>query len=389
MKKHPVIVVGGGFGGVYTSKELLKRGFKVLLISEHNYFTFTPLLHEVATGNLTRSDIIFEYESFFHDKKFEFLRATVTKLDLKNKKIIFEKESLSFSYIVVATGAKTNYRKLIGKEHILPLKTIEHAIEIKKRLIELSQGSTKNVCVNVVGGGPTGVELILEISQLLEQVKRRTEGLTYDLRLIQGGDTILPFFGPAIQKYAVKALKDNGIEVVYKTYATEVTVSKIKTTNGTFDSNVTILTAGVTPRTECANQSMLDDRSHVCVDDFLQIEGAKHAFALGDIIVQNREPIPKLAQTAVDQAKVVAENIARAKSGQKLVAYKMKLDGVAISLGHRHGAAQIFGVTARGLIAWWMWRTIYLLKTPGLKNKLRVMFSWTLSVFTGKSLTEE
>ncbi len=388
MKKHPIIVVGGGFGGVYTAKYLLKKGFRVLLISEQNFFTFTPLLHEVATGNLTRSDIIFEYESFFRNSRFEFLRGKVTKLDLEKQKVFTRKNSHAFSYVVLATGAKTNYFNLKGAEHTLPMKTIEEAVAIKQRLIELAQGETKRICVNVIGGGPTGVELILEIEQFLAAIKKRTEGVMYELRVIQGDKTILPFFSPKTQVYAKKTLKKHGIKVFSGTYATEATASKIKTTKGTFNSNLTIMTAGVMPRTKCANKSMLDDKSYVCVDDFLQIEKTKNAFALGDIIVQNGERLPKLAQTAADQAKIVAENIARTKSGRKLIPYKMKLQGTAISLGFGRGAANIFGIHLKGFLAWWLWRTIYLMKTPGMKNKLRVSFSWTLNLFTGKNLTE-
>jgi len=388
MKKQPTVIVGGGFGGVYTAKHLLKKDLPVLLISETNYFTFTPLLHEVATGNLTRSDIIFEYESFFKNKQFEFLRGTVTNIDTEKKEVCIGKDRVPYTHLVLATGATTNYYRLKGEEHVLPLKTIDEAVAIKKRLVELAQGSSKNVCVNVIGGGPTGVELILEIEQFLRAIAKRTANLAYEIRLIQGGNTILPFFGMPIQEYAKRVLKQQGIKIAYGGYATEATKSSIKTTNGTYTSNLTIMAAGVTPRTKCAHKNFLNEKKHVCVNEYLQIKGTKQSFALGDSIMQNGEPIPKLAQTAVAQAEIVAENIARQKQKHKLTPYHSNVKGTAISLGYGKGAAEVFGVNIKGFPAWWLWRTIYLFKTPGLRNKLRVAFSWTLDLFNGKNLSE-
>jgi NADH:ubiquinone reductase (H+-translocating) len=387
--KSPIIIVGGGFGGVYTAKHLLKAGLPVLLISEHNYFTFTPLLHEVAGGNLTSKDVLFEYSDFFDNKQFRFVRGTVDNIDFKGHHVHVGKSSFSFQYLVIATGSSTNFYSMKGTEHCHTLKTIEDALRIKRHLLELAQGTSHKVFVNVIGGGPTGIELILELKSFLDEIKKLNPDMNCHLRLINAGDTLLRPFPQSIQEYAKKTLEKNDIELVQNAIAKELTPTKIKTTAGDFDTNLTILAAGVTPRTSCATQTKLDDRSHVCVDENLQVKGYQNIFALGDVVVMNEKPVPKLAQVATQQAKVVAENIIRLHSKNKnLVAYEVKLKGMLVSLGTHNGAGSIFGITIKGFIAWWLWRTVYLFKTPGLTNKLRVAFSWTIALFSGKDLVE-
>lgn len=385
---HPVVIVGGGFGGVYTARKLLKQNIPVLLISETNYFTFTPLLHEVATGILSRQDVIFEFASFFKNRRFSFLRGRVETVDFKKKCVHLDGKDISYDMLVLATGAGTNFYGMKGSEHAFELKSLEDAIKLKKRMIELAQGLEKNLQVNVIGAGPTGIELILEIKLFLDQLKKNNPDVSYYLRVIQSGDAILKAFPPGVQAHAERVLKRQGIELVLGARATEVTASQLKTDKGDFSSNLTVMAAGVKPSTACITNGELD-RGHVCVDEFLRVEGQDHVFALGDIILQNRQMVPKLAQTAVQEARVVAENIVRTKKKKPLMPYRLKLKGMMLSLGYREGAGEVFGVTLKGILAWFIWRTVYFLKTPGLYNKWRVSFSWTVELFQKRNLVEE
>ena len=386
--KSPIIIVGGGFGGVYTAKHLLKAGLPVLLISEHNYFTFTPLLHEVATGNLTSNDILFEYSDFFHNKQFRFVRGHVDTIDFKDHRVHVGEASYAYNYLVIATGSQTNFYSMKGIEHCHTLKSVEDALRIKQHVLELAQGATHKACINVIGGGPTGVELVLELVDLLEELKKYNPELNAHVRLINASDTLLRPFSSSIQQYAKKTLEKRGVEVVLQTIANELTASKIKTTTGEYDTNLTILAAGVTPRTQCA-VDVLDEGTHIDVNEHLQVKGYKNVFALGDVIAMNDQPVPKLAQTATQEATIVAENIKRLHKKRKdLLTYTVELKGMLVSLGTYRGAGDLFGISVRGVFAWWLWRTVYLMKTPGLTNKLRVAFSWTIALFSGKNLAE-
>lgn len=388
MKSHyDVVVIGGGFGGVYATRRLLRAGIEVLLISEKNYFTFTPLLHEVATGNLSARDVTFEYGSFFKSKHFCFLRDTVTDIDPKRKYVRCGKRKLKFNYAIVATGSTTNYFGMKGTEHVHTLKTVDEAIELKQRMVELAQGPERHVEIAVIGGGPTGMELVVEMEQFLDTMEQRECDLKYSLTLIQAGPSVLGMYPDRVQRYAERVLKKHNIKLLTNTKAREVTSESVYTNNGHVPANLTVLAAGVAPRTGFAKDNC-NERNHLNVNAHLQLEGYRSIFAIGDIIVQNQERVPKLAQTATDQAHVAAENILRLKKKKVLRGYAPNLKGMMVSLGWGRGAAVIGPFVITGFIGWWMWRTVYLFKTPGLRNKLEVAFSWTIDLFTGKNLVE-
>ena len=392
MSEHkPVIIVGGGFAGVFTAKHLLSRGIPVVLISETNHFTFTPLLHEVATGALISHDATFEYEHFFHSKPFRFIRAKVTSIDRAQKQVLIGDKKLLYDFLIIATGSVTNFYSMKGIEHAFVLKNIDDAVALKRAILTRAQGVDRHVSVSVVGGGPTGLELIFDIDRMLRALKKKDPQANYDLRLIHATDIFCRGGGDAVQKYVGRALQKAGIDVLCGIYAQGVTPSEVQTTAGSFHSDVTVICSGVKPNTDIFKDSLsLDERGHISVYQTLQSVEDPSVFALGDVISINNEPVPKLAQTAVREAKILAENIVRLqKSPQaQLKSYQPKVFGMLFSLGYGDGVGTIGSVTVKGFFAWYLWRTIYLFKTPGLSNKLRVAFSWTMDLFQGRNLTE-
>lgn len=388
MIKDPVVVIGGGFGGVYTTKTLLKLGYPVILASKTNYFTFTPLLHEVATGSLLTHDIIFEYETFFKNDDFELYRCEVTDIDIKNKKVILNNQEINYSYLVLATGSMTNTHNIKGVENIFELKTAEDAIAIKNKIVSFAQ-CKKIVEVNVIGAGATGSELVFDIDRLFVALQNKHPTLKYKIRVINARNVMGGMDHPTVQSY-IKNLTDKyNIEVLNETIADEVTCSSVKTNKGEYESDITILCAGVKPNTGLYKDILnLDDYGSVKVNEHLQIVDNVNIFALGDIISINGKPVPKLAQTAVREAEVVAKNISLLEKGKDMVTYQPRTFGFLLSLGYGNGIGQIFGFHIKGLFAWYVWRTVYLFKTPGIINKLRVAFSWTIHLFQGRNLTE-
>src|SRR3989338_866427 len=297
--KHPVVVVGGGCGGVSVARRLLKLDIPVTLTSETNYFTFTPLLHEVATGILTSDDITFEYASFFGNGLFSFIRGRAEKIDFGRRVVVVEGTEVSYGDGAIATGASTNFYDLKGCEHAFELKTIEDAAAIKKRMIELGQGVDGEVNVSVIGGGPTGIELVFEMELFLKQLRRNNPRLKYHLRVIQLGSVVLSMFPESIQRLAMERMKRRGIEVNLETVARRVTEAAVETDRGTFKSNLTVMAAGVSPNVDCLeNASNALSRGHVRADVHLRVQGLEHAYALGDVICLGETPLPKLAQTA-------------------------------------------------------------------------------------------
>lgn len=391
MKHHPVVIVGGGFAGVFTAKELLKRNIPVTLISETNHFTFTPLLHEVATGSLISQDAAFDYEGFFHSKKFQFIRGRMTGLDREKKEISVGEGKVPYRYLVLAVGSTTNFYNMKGGEHAFVLKSIEDAVKLKKAILVHAQDASRHVSVSVVGGGPTGLELVFDIERMLRALKHKQGGSDYDVRLIHSTREFCRGGGDRIQNYIAQALKNAQIDVVCNTFAEGMTSDEVHTSSGPFHSDVTVLTAGVRPNTDFLKKDLvLDEHGHIPVHASLQSLEDPSIFALGDIIAIDEVPVPKLAQLAVREAPVVAENIKRLLHSKKtpLKRYQPKLLGMLFSLGYGDGIGTIGPLVVRGPLAWYLWRTVYLFKTPGLGNKLRVAFTWTIGLFQGRNLSE-
>lgn len=392
MSKHSVVIIGGGFAGVFAAHTLLQRGITVTLVSQTNHFTFTPLLHEVATGSLIAHDATFEYEGFFHSKSFHFVRGRVVHIDRQAKEIELEEGGrVAYGILVVATGSVTNEYAIKGVEHAYVLKSIEDAVELKRAMLARAQDLKRHVSVTVVGGGPTGLELIFDIDRMLKALKRRARGSDYDLRLVHATDVFCRGGGERIQAYIGRALKRARIEVVCGAYAQAITPSQVHTSVGSFHSDVTILCAGVRPQTDAFRGDLaLDKQGHIPVHSSMQSVEDPHVFAIGDVVTIGNQPPPKLAQTAVRQAAIAAHNIGCLLKDKNaiLTNYKPNVIGVLFSLGYGDGVGTIGSVMVKGVFAWYLWRTVYLFKTPGLWNKLRVAFSWTMDLFQGRNLTE-
>lgn len=388
MNHKPIIVIGGGFGGIYTIKDLLKQGKRVVLISTSQHFTFTPLLHEVATGSLMSHDVAFEYESFFRSSLFEFVSGCVTRVEPDQKRVWIGDTFFEYQTLVIATGSRTNERLIKGVDFVYELKTVEDAVAIKRAIILKAQQSEKNVKVSVIGGGPTGCELVFEIQRLLLALKKRHPTLLFQLRLIHSKKDLGGATRSDMQNYINTRVRHSGIEIVYEAMAQEVTKTHVITSTGTFESDITILATGVRPNTDPFRE-VLPLKSHgaILVEPTLQVCGQKDVYALGDIIHMGDLFIPRLAQTAVQEAKVVAQNIQNQQQGKLLKSYEMKLKGYLLSLGYGDGAGEMLGIFIKGKLAWFLWRTVYLFKTPGLMNKFRVAVSWTIGLFQGRDLT--
>ena len=376
---------------MYTARALIKRKIAVTLVSETNHFTFTPLLHEVATGSLIAHDAIFEFESFFHSKQFRFVRGRVTGIDREARRVLLGEERIGYRFLVIATGSTTNFYSMKGTEHAYTLKSIEDAVKLKRTILSRAQDADRHVAVSVVGGGPTGLELIFDIDQMLRDLKRKSRTADYDLRLVHATDVFCKGGGERVQSYIARALHKTKIEVVCNAFAQAITPDTVETSVGSFHSDVTILCAGVRPNTDVFKGVLnLDAQGHIPVSASLQTLEDPQIFALGDVITIADQPVPKLAQTAVREAPIVANNIVRLSHDPKatLNAYQPKVIGMLFSLGYGDGVGTVGRYIVKGVLAWYIWRTVYLFKTPGLANKLRVAFSWTLGLFKGRDLSE-
>ena len=409
MKK--IVIIGGGFGGIYTCKYLLKklknrRDVEINLINKNNYFVFTPMLHEVATGGLNMHSSIEPIREILRAKNFKFIRDEVKEVDLKKKLVYFGSKTIAYDFLVIAIGAKSNFFNTPGVEkYALTLKSLDDAAKIRKKIIQTLEESVNVTDKNkikelltfvIVGAGPTGVELVAEIEEFIDQNLKYNYSINKEyinILIVQKGSNILPKLDDYCIKLTQKRLESKGIKILLNSNVTKVEEDYIliNDKNKIYTKNI-IWTAGITPNIIKTTPKLIDEKNYIHVNEYLQIENFEQEFSLGDCALffdkEKKEYAPALAQVAVKQAKIVANNIIAKMYSKPLKEFKLELKGFLLSVGQGFGVANLFGRHFTGLFAWFLWRTIYLNKVIGIKNKIRVGIDWALNLLFRRDTNE-
>lgn len=407
-----IVVLGAGFGGIYTALHLLKNiapaeQVTITLLNKANYFLFSPMLHEVATGGLNRSNIVQPIREILKHHKLNFLRCAVKKIDFEKKKITTEKTTLPYDYLVIALGAETDHFNIPGvKEYALPLKTLEDAVAIRNRILEVLESGNamyriknKDPELNfaIIGAGPTGVELAGEVVEFIDQnLRTHYPDLRLQKRkiyLMQRDATILPTLNKRSRDQAYQKLEKAGVTIITRTAVTAITETTIELDHKQkIKVNASIWTSGVKPVSIKVKPKITNEKGYFPIEETLRVKGIKNVYAIGDnaFLVDKKtgKVVPALAQVAVRQAKIAAKNILHEIRKEPLESFIFKSSGTLVSVGKRFAVADIHGLRFKGFLAWWLWRTIYLTKLIGFKNKLQVAYEWTLSLFFPRDTTE-
>jgi len=411
MQKKRVVIIGGGFGGVYVAKKLKKLAAKelieVTLVNRTNYFLFTPLLHEVATGGLSPTSIAEPIREIFRKTKIKFRQAEVLEIDFKNKKIKTDTGDLPYDFLVISTGASTKFHGITGaKEHSLTLKNLSDALKIRSKIIDsFEQASFESdpikrqelLTFSIVGGGATGVELVAEISEFVFDTLLpfycRTHCDKNDVRivLISSSKEILPLFPMVLRDWALKILLRKNIEVFRGVRVSELSKGDIILTDQTriISSNI-FWTAGVSPQLPNFIGEVPTESGRIKADKNLRIEGESSVFVLGDsaLFLSEKEPLTMSAQVTVQQAKTVANNVKNLIENKGLKSFKYRSQGELVSLGQWMAVGSMFGFKIKGRFAWWIWRTVYLFKFTSWRKRFRIAFEWTINLFYSRDITK-
>ena len=399
MKKR-IVIIGGGFGGVYTAKHLARhasRNLEIILISERNYFLFTPLLHEVATGSLSPTSVTEPLREIFRKGGVKIKIGRVSEINKDDGFVILDAEQIKFDYLVIATGAKMNDFGLPGVlENTIGLKSLEDAIEIRKKVIEIYEReltealNRKEKLLNlvIIGGGPTGVELAAELDDFVSEIendykKSKRSSLRTKIYLINSADELLVQFPKSLRDEARRVLEKKRIGILNNFYVSKVEKGKIfNREDEEIRADLIVWTAGVMPNTKNGQRVLTNEK--------LQVLGYENIFAMGDMgnISKLTNPLPMLAQVAVAEAPVVANNILALINKKPLRDFNYQSKGLLVSLGKFKAVGQISGITVTGFLAWFIWRTIYLFKFNSWKKRFRIMFEWTISLFSPRDITQ-
>ena len=409
-----ILILGGGFGGLYTARRLeyLKRRgapIEVTLVSRDNFFLFTPMLHEVAASDLDITHIVSPLRTLLRDTAV--FVGDVEAVDLQRREVAVShgldghRHTLEFDHLVLALGSTTNFYHLPGlEEYALTMKTLGDAIHLRNRIIATLEEADTECALRegslltfvVAGGGFAGVETIGAVNDFVREALRfypRLRDRELRMVLVHAGDELLPELGPALGAYARAKLAARGTEIVTNARVTSVSRDGVHLDGGAFiATRLVVWTAGTSPHPLLAQLPCALDRGRVLVDATMAVPDWPGVWALGDCaVIPDRSTagtFPPTAQHAIREAAVLAGNITATIAGAPAAPFTFRTLGQLAAIGRRTGVARILGVNFSGFIAWWLWRTIYLSKLPRLEKKLRVALDWTLDLVFAKDFVQ-
>ncbi len=408
-----VLILGGGFGGLYTALGLEKTlacepGVRVTLVNRENFSLFTPMLHEVAASDLDMTHVVNPLRKLL--KNVRFINGEVEHIDLPAKQVTMvhgpagHSHQLQYDYLVLALGSTTNFFGLPGlKDRALTIKSLSDAMHLRSRLIDLLEQAdfecatpSRSSLLTVVaaGGGFAGTETVAAVNDFLRDSIRFYPHLIQDsirVVLVHPGNVILPELGPKLGEYAQKKLAQRGVEIRLDTKVLEVGENQVRLSDGScIEAQTIIWTAGTSPNTLIAQLPCRLDGGRVVTNGFLEVPDWPGVWALGDCASifdrKTGRPYPPTAQHAVRQGKTVAKNAYAAVRGGRKTRFSFSTLGLLSAIGRRTGVANIFGFNFSGFAAWFLWRTIYLSKLPRFEKKIRVALDWSLDLLFTKDL---
>ena len=394
-----VVIAGAGFGGLACARKLDGEPVDVILLNQHNFHLFSPLLYQVATGLLNPSDIGYPLRTVFrHSPNVRFRQATVTGVDLVGKVVKLDSgPPMSYDYLVLATGSTDNY---FGNEQVarvsLGLKTLEDATRLRNHVLtcleradaEPDPDARRRLLTFVmVGGGPTGVESSGALSELMHIVAgkdyhqiSRTETRVI---LIEGTDRLLNAFSARLGRYARRVLERRGVEVLTGALVKSANSHSVTLADGTEIACATIIwSAGVRPNDPIGESPVPRFRNaRIQVDAWLRIPGASGAYGIGDAAsprIGDRE-LPMLSPPAMQAGRYVARSIVddvrRLKVERQPFHYVDK--GTMATIGRNAGVTHLpGGLEFTGFLGWLTWLFVHIYYLIGFRNRLSALGSW-------------
>lgn len=408
MKKKEIVILGGGFAGSHTYSSLpswVKKQHNVRIIDEHDHFLFTPLLPEVAGSVLDVDNVSIQIKDIVKDPS-EFIQSRVISVDIQKKEVSLADDTiLSYDYLVSAIGARTFFYGTPGADtYALVLKTAKDALAIKQRCLDLFEKASlvedaverkKILSFIVIGGGPTGIELVSEIGELMHKVLvGKYTNITKEdvsITVINGGDRVLQMFSPSLSQYAENSLSANNIVIKPGLRVTEIKKESILTNTGEEIFAQTIIwTAGVSaidlPST-C--NTFKKERARICIEKDLRLPDDSSTFILGDMALYPTDDgrgLPMTAQVARQQGKHTAKNLVALLHNKPTTEFIYKEKGILASLGSFDAIGEVFGLQLKGAFAWFMWRGVYLGLFNSWSKRLSLVATWTRSLFLGRKI---
>jgi NADH dehydrogenase len=435
-----VLIAGGGFAGVYCAQTLARKlGVsamdRVAIVADHNYMVFQPMLAEVAGSSISPHHVVNPIRAIC--RNVTVLRASIFEIDLPERRVTLDcgmyssATTVSFKHLVIALGGVVDLSRVPGMpEHAFLMKSIGDAEELRGALIDrLEEANLQRdeavikrlLTFVVVGGGYSGVETAGQLLDLIQDINRfypRIARPDYRVILIHSGKHLLPEISEDLGRYCEKNMLGRGVELILNARVTSMTAGKVTLGDGSvIETHTVVSTVGNAPHPIlvdlCKKNNIPAEKARIITDATLRVQGFENLWAAGDCAAvpmaagkgearmakgettmpgspfAPRKYCPSTAQFAYRQGICLGKNLAEILKGASAPPHPFTFTGLGelASIGHQSAVADIMGLRFSGLIAWFMWRTIYLMKLPGLDRKVRVVIDWTLDLFFPRDIT--
>jgi NADH dehydrogenase len=382
-----VIVVGAGFAGLAAVKALDRTGAQVMLVDRNIYSTFQPLLYQVATGGLNPGDVAFPLRVFAAKHGTSFRHGELRRIDAAARRItLTDGAVLDYDYLVLGTGVSAAYYGVTGaEEHTVGLYTRRDAVVLRDhvldRLEQLDiQGPGKAVNFTVVGGGATGVELAGALAELraLDDAFPEVDQADENIHLVEMAPALLAPFHPRLQANALAELRRRGVDVRLNTKIREITEDRVILEDGDeLPSDVTVWAAGVSAPAGLSHWGLPQGHGgRIEVGPDLRVAGQDRIFATGDIALIEDQPLPQVAQPAIQSGRHAGRQIARLMAGQPTRPFRYHDKGIMATIGRRSAVVELpHGVRIHGTLAWLAWLGLHLFYLLGGRNRLSALLN--------------
>lgn len=397
--KPRIVVVGCGFAGLKFCKNIDGGKYQVVLIDKRNYHTFQPLLYQVASSGLEPDSIVYPIRKIFKGKRnFFFRMGNTEKIDLSSKTIHTSIGTVNFDYLVLATGAASNFFGMKDiKQYALPMKDVVEALNLRSKIIENFEEALNTTDLKerqrlmnfiIVGGGPTGIELAGALAELKEHVLPN-DYPDLDIRrmqisIVEANGRVLKGMSEEASERAEKYLRTRDVNIYLQQRVKSYDGNTVRTGDFDLEANTVIWAAGIKGKfPKGIQKSAVVPGNRIAVDEFNRVKGDDQVYAIGDVACISSEQYPKgnamLASVAEQQGHQLAKNFNRFSAGQKMKPFNYKDKGTMATIGRNRAVVDLPFMKIGGIIGWYIWMFVHLMLLVDFRNRLIVFFNWAWS----------
>jgi NADH dehydrogenase len=417
-----VVILGGGFGGLYAAEQLADTELDVTIVDRNNFSTFQPLLYQVATSGLNPADVAYPIRAVHRrHRNIDFRRGAVLDVDWDANEVVIDNgpdsgvDRLGYDYLIVATGSVVNTFGVPGSEHAYPLYSLADAVRLRNHVLGLFEEANANpglleggaLTIVVLGGGPTGVETAGSMTELVNVVFRRDYPRlpisTARIVLIDMAPQLLGQFSPLSQRHALQTLRKRGVDVELGRSLVSMTAEGVELDDGrTIATRTVVWSAGIRAEPLAGGLGIeVGPGGRIVVDPDMRIRGRRNAFAVGDVAhivapsvgawklpFQRRRrtgagPLPQVAQVAMQSGEHAARQIMRDFDGRPGVPFTYRDKGIMATIGRHAAVTELpFGLILQGTLAWLAWLGLHLVYLIGYRNRASVLLNWAWNYVT-------